>query len=185
MGKWHAKFLLGVAVVLLFSYSQVSGSMSIGARAGFSGYSAGDWSESAPVFGGYIEYTLPMVGVGIRGSVDYWSKTYTFEGFDEEWDVTFSDITIGATGTYRFPLMGSPVTPYVGAGAGLHLLKSEDPDSSVTESKFGIHGIGGAEFMITPMIGVFAEGGYGMVFTEDESTNIWAVCGGVFYRLEM
>lgn len=182
MYKWVSKLVLGLVIIALFSYSQVFAGMSAGARAGFSGYSAGETSESAPIFGGYFEYTLPFLG--IRAGVDYWSKSYGESPFE----ITWSDITISATGIYRFPLIGSPVTPYLGAGAGFHMFSWDFGAleiESQSDNYFGIHGIGGVEFMATPMFGLFAEGKYGTIFSEDESTNVWAVIGGLSYHFPM
>ncbi len=183
MHRWSLTLVLGLAIVSLFCYSQVFAGMSLGAGAGLSGYSAGETSESALIFGGYFEYPLTMVG--IRLGVDYWSKTYG----EAPVEISWSDITISATGIYHFPLIGSPVTPYLGAGVGFHMFKMEFPtilgDLSTSDSYFGVHGVGGGEFMATPMIGLFAEGRYGTIFSEGESTNVWTVLGGLTYHLPM
>jgi len=188
MNRWISNVALAVTILVLFSCSQAIAGLSMGARAGFSGYSAGETSESAPVFGAYVKYTLPLLGFGIRGGVDYWSKTYGEDPAELKW----SDITVSATGLYPFSLPGSPVVPYVGAGVGLHMFKTEfdfgipglEPEDA-SDTYFGIHGVGGAEFMVNPMLSVFAEGKYGVIFSEGESTNVWAVVGGVGYHLEM
>jgi hypothetical protein len=188
MNRWIPNVALVVTILGLFSCSQALAGLSIGGRAGFSGYSEAETSESAPVFGAYVKYTLPVLGFGIRGEVDYWSKTYGEEPAEFKW----SDISISATGLYPFSLPGSPVVPYVGAGVGLHMYKTEldfgipgvEPlDGS--DTYFGVHGVGGAELMVNPMLSVFAEGKYGVIFSEGESTGVWAVIGGVGYHLGM
>jgi hypothetical protein len=177
-----AAALVGVFI----AHSSAFAGMSAGVRAGFSGYSAGEgFSENGLVFGAFAELPLPLP-FDVRAGLDYWSKSYG----EEPVTASLNDITIYGAGLYRLPLVGSPVTPYVGGQAGLHIFRSEldtpleEPISS-TDMYFGIHAIGGAEMAVSPLVGVVAEAKYGMIFSEGESTNVWALLGGAILRLPM
>ncbi len=186
MRRRYLKFIATGLVGLFIAYSPVFGGISAGVRAGFSGYSAGEgFSESGLVLGAFAELPLPLP-VGVRVGLDYWSKDYG----EEPITASLNDITIYGAGLFRLPLVGSPVTPYVGGQAGVHIFKSEldvpliEPESS-TDMYLGVHAVGGAEMAVSPLLGVVAEAKYGLIFSEDESTNVWAVLGGVVLRLPM
>lgn len=184
MRGWHLKFITAALVGIFISYSPVFGGMSGGVRAGFSGYSDGQFGENAPVFGAFVELPLPLP-LDVRVGLDYWSKSYGVEPAT----ASLNDITVYGAGLYRLPLVGSPLTPYVGLQAGVHILRSEieilNETASETNTYLGVHGVGGAEMPVSPLIGVMAEAKYGLIFSEGESTKVWALLGGVVVRLPM
>lgn len=96
-------------------------------------------------------------------SVQYWSATYDESVFGANRDWSWSDIAIKSTVRYLFPIEGG-IRPYVGGGLGIHLY-SWDYDYpgysyggytfpggsfSDSDSEFGFHFLGGAQFKLAP-----------------------------------
>ncbi len=88
-------------------------------------------------------------------SVQYWST-----GYDESsWDRSWSDIAIKSTVRYLFPVQGN-IKPYAGGGLGIHFYHSEwdvpsgyqtwGVSTSTSDTEFGIHVLGGAQFALAP-----------------------------------
>jgi opacity protein-like surface antigen len=92
-------------------------------------------------------------------SVQYWSTGYE----QSTWDWSWSDIAIKSTVRYLFPIEGN-IKPYAGAGLGIHLYSWDYdypgysyggytfPGGSFSDSdtEFGFHILGGAEFKLSP-----------------------------------
>lgn len=122
----------------------------------------------------------PQIHLG--AFLEYWSK-----GYDEgsyEW--SYSDLGFGASGKYYFAQRGS-LEPYAGGGLGLYRAKWESDykgagdlhlGGSATNTEFGIHVMGGADFQVGPKMKAFAELRYSL--SDPDYFGIWA---GVLYTL--
>ncbi len=96
-------------------------------------------------------------------SAQYWGTGYEETIYGAHYGWSWSDIAIKSTVRYQFPMEGS-VRPYVGGGLGIHLYSWdwEYPGYSYggyawpgatlsgSNSEFGFHFLGGAEFKLAP-----------------------------------
>jgi opacity protein-like surface antigen len=140
--------------------------------------------------------TLPIIDLTV-------SAEYAWKSCDSKYSIPGEDEGIGEVTYHHFSLNGSvkykilktvlPVKPYVGAGLGLHYLNSSIdlpeinatiPLSDYSSSRTGAHALGGVlvSFPILPFE-IFAEGRYGVIFTEDESVENVSLYGGLNFKL--
>jgi opacity protein-like surface antigen len=93
----------------------------------------------------------------------------------------------GLHAKYFLPLTGSPVHPYLVAGAGMYQAKVEFSAGTYSESAddtdMGFRGGVGANFTVNPMFGIGAEADYHMVQTEGESTTFYGLKAGLVFNL--
>ncbi len=133
-------------------------------------------SEMCPAIGGVVDFSLPGMPVGLRGGFEYtWkSSNETIFGMDTEGvDVSFSAMIILLAAQYNLVLPGAPMSFYIGAGGEMTMTTfSVDVEGYEDESEtdFGILGYAGANYNMGGM-GLFAEVGYGMIFSKDEATE--------------
>jgi opacity protein-like surface antigen len=155
-----------------------------GAHGGYASYSCAGTSNGGMDFGVNANVSAGFL-VSFQVFADYFTYSETFEGTENEYK--FTDIPIGVHMLYGVSLPGSPIKPYVGAGPSIHLMSGESTVSGSTtetsDTKFGIGGVAGAEFNMTPKIGLFFELRDHIVFTDVENTNALYVLGGVNFKL--
>lgn len=127
---------------------------------------------------GFAFANVPNFSFALEGN--YWSKSYSEDFLGTTWDWTFSDISVGISGRYEFSTVSEVVHPYLGAGAGLHMVKVESEtilgSLSVTDNKFGGHAFGGLKVPVSPIVSFFAEGRYTMV-----DPDYLGIYGGLTY----
>lgn len=137
--------------------------------------------ESTIGFGAEVGFginTVPNFTFSLEGN--YWSKSYSEDVLGTAWDFTFSDISVGVSATYEFSEVSPKFHPYIGAGAGLHMLKAETDimgvSVSATDNKFGGHAFGGFKVPFTPLVSFIAEARYTLV-----DPDYLGVYGGLTY----
>ena len=155
--------------------------------------------------GGKIGFVMPedpidnTIGLGIVADLgtitdaihlaafaEYWGKTYDV-GYSE---ITFSEITIGATAKYYFD-MDSQFKPYAGGGLGFIIGSSSwkykgptnewwsgESDGSDSDTDIGFHVCGGAEYELSDTMTGFAEVKYAM-----DGIDTFIISAGVLYKL--
>ena len=108
----------------------------------------------------------------------YWTKTQGLEGLIE---ASVSDTSVG--GNLIFVLPSSPLGFFVGAGLGAHILKGELNILGITgsdsETKLGVHLLGGLEYALSETLGVFTTARYDIV----SDINQFKIYGGVRFYL--
>ena len=129
-------------------------------------------TETFPAIGGSLDFSLPGIPIGLRGDFDY-----TWKSIEE---VKYTNMIILLAGQYNVVLPGAPMSFYLGAGGQMAMMSSDAPDSD-SETKFGFLAYGGANYSMGG-IGIFAEVGYGMIFTDPSLTNI-PIRGGIKFSL--
>ncbi len=135
-------------------------------------------TETYPAIGGIVDFSLPGIPIGLRAGGEYAWKS--FEG-----DASASSIIILLAGQYNVVLPGAPMSFYIGAGGQMAMSSMDlpdplpDPDS---ENNFGFLAYAGANYNMG-MMGLFAEVGYGMIFTDPESTTNIPIRGGIKFNL--
>ena len=129
-------------------------------------------TETFPAIGGSLDFSLPGIPIGLRGDFDY-----TWKSIEE---VKYTNMIILLAGQYNVVLPGAPMSFYLGAGGQMAMMSSDAPDSD-SETKFGFLAYGGANYSMGGM-GIFAEVGYGMIFTDPSLTNI-PIRGGIKFSL--
>ncbi|HVR70414.1 MAG TPA: outer membrane beta-barrel protein [Vicinamibacteria bacterium] len=91
----------------------------------------------------------------------YWKKGDDVPGLD----VSIEDLNFGLNAILAMP--GGGIEPWVGAGVGLHLVKGVlgvgGFDSGETETKLGIHLLGGLDFGLADSFDLFAALRYDIV----------------------
>jgi len=174
---------LAFCLVLLFvSTSLLAGPMGIGI--GIHGgiemmiSSAEDAeTETYPAIGAALDFSLPGIPIGLRGDFEYAWKSYDVP-FIGEYKAT--NMIILLAGQYNVVLPGAPMSFYLGAG-GQMVMSSTDIEGSEGDTNFGFLAYGGANYNMGS-IGIFAEVGYGMIFSDPSGTNI-PIRGGIKFSL--
>ena len=142
--------------------------------------------ESTISFGFHADMGTITPTLGLEGNIDYWSKSQDRKrgGYEYEWKNR--DLSLGATVKYRFPTQGS-ISPYAGGGLGFHMVKEEkdyereSPYEDRDESgiHLGLHGVGGAEMLLSPNM----RGGVEVRYTLNDPSNL-GIFLGVMYLLK-
>jgi hypothetical protein len=130
-------------------------------------------TETFPAIGGALDFSLPGIPVGIRGDFEYAWKTIG--------EVKYTEIIILLAGQYNVVLPGAPMSFYLGAGGQLCMGSSDIPDSEGS-TDFGFLAYAGANYSMG-MMGIFAEVGYGMIFSDPESVTNIPIRGGIKFNL--
>ena len=162
----------------------------MGIRAGYvTGYDNPDVPESIksldklPMLGAHLDIGIIPV-IDVVASAEYaWE---TVKGFMPGVDLTYGDFSLNGTAIYKFSV--PVVSPYLGAGLGLHrLVYSWDGDSGPVilpddQTKMSWHGLGGVSlnFPALPFT-VFVEGRYTSLQTEPDNTDFTSILGGVTF----
>jgi hypothetical protein len=134
-------------------------------------------TQTYTAIGGLVDFSLPGIPIGLRAGGEYAWKS--FEG-----DAKASSIIILLAGQYNVVLPGAPMSFYIGAGGQMAMSSMDlpdplpDPDS---ETNFGFLAYAGANYSMGG-IGIFAEVGYGMIFSDPSGTNI-PIRGGIKFSL--
>lgn len=111
-------------------------------------------ARSAPFFTGNLRFKLKG-NLVLEPEVGYWKKTNATEAVE----TTLEDVSAGANVLYRVPTRRG-VRFFVGAGLGLHLIRSRfaiagfEFDSD-TEAKQGMHFIAGFDFKVSGGLSAF------------------------------
>jgi opacity protein-like surface antigen len=114
-------------------------------------------------FGASFDYFLtPEFAVGLDGSYASFESDYEDAG-----DAKATTMQFGVHGKYLFPT-GGPVVPYVAVGAGMYTAKLADVgmEDDLDQTKFGMNGGVGLEYMVTPQVGIGVGGTYHYAFGE-------------------
>ncbi len=133
-------------------------------------------SEMAPAIVAGVDFSLPGIPVGLRGGFEYaWkSSNETLFGWDLGGvEASFSVMAILLAVQYNLILPGAPMSFYIGAGGEYAMTKmssDEEGAEDVEENDFGVLGYAGGVYSMGK-IGIFAEVGYGMIFSKDEDTG--------------
>ncbi|MCK4548308.1 MAG: outer membrane beta-barrel protein [Candidatus Eisenbacteria sp.] len=127
---------------------------------------------TALLLGATVDLGEIAPGIGLEGSVDFWTKGYDIGGFGGSSEWRFTNIAFIGGARYNFP--GSGLAPFAFGGLGLHIARASgefsyfDPmsgqtvtnDSSNTDMEFGMQFGAGAEFGVTPLLKAVARVGY-------------------------
>jgi len=197
-GKWTLAILISLLVCSLGTAEALTG-LGFGVRAGTTKLedpNTGDSGDAMTMFGGHLKIgTLPIID--LEASAEYAQKKYDFaipQVDDFTGEVTFRIVSLRASAKYSISPPLSPIKPYVGAGLGMHLMTSTIDlpgtdyviplDEDYSESKTGAHALGGVllSFPVLPFE-IFAEGRYGVIFTEDESVKATSLYAGLNFKL--
>lgn len=175
--------------------------LSVGGRAGIAGYSgdvlfrSGDVGSDL-VLGAHVQLAF-LPRLALEGSAEYFATTFeyetAFEGLTLSREVDFRDLALYATVKLSLdPLPLVPLRPYVGGGAGLHLLTTEivreefsgaehgEPPEEILEdaARGGFHLVAGLDaggFLVP--LGVFVEARYSRIGSDPEISAKSALAG--------
>ena len=168
-----------LALVVLFSSSaraQDQASLSLGA-----GYVDPENSDGSALWV-TANYRFRIANrLLLEPEVGYWEK----DGDLPTFDVSVEDLNFGINALYALADSDAGLVPWAGAGVGLHLVKGVadfdedgDDDAGGTDTRFGIHLLGGADFVLTDTFALYAAARYDFV----SDLNQFKVYGGVRYR---
>jgi hypothetical protein len=129
-------------------------------------------TQTYPAIGGLVDFSLPGIPLGLRGGFEYAWKS--------EGDVTATEMIALLAGQYNVTLPGAPISFYIGAGGQMAMANSGIEDAE-TVTDFGFLAYGGANYNMGSM-GIFAEVGYGMIFSDPSLTHI-PIRGGIKFNL--
>jgi len=175
------KFVLCVMLLLL----------SIPLSAGILGLSAGitggveNWkmdvegaeSQSLTSIGLTASFSPPIIPLGVRGQLEYaWTNVETPVG-----ELKLSDVFLMVGLEYSIAPPLSPASFYVGAGYEMSTIGSEYAEylvegESLTDNGFLIYG---GLNMSLGLFAVFAETGYGIIFSDDANYTHIPLRGGI------
>lgn len=189
-----------VAVMILASAASAQIGVDVGLHGGYAMYAAGE-SNGGMDFGLNVNTSfMPMLSGQVFADYFFYTETHDSTAA-EPWqmETKMTDIPIGVHILYNIDIPGSPIKPYIGAGASFHLMswtatttvggtEVEVDDSS---SKLGIGGVGGVEFMASPQLGIFLELRDHYILTSEDiegtdestdNTNALYILAGVNYH---
>jgi hypothetical protein len=167
---------LALCLILLFvSMPLLAGAtgIGIGIHGGIEMMVVDTTTETYPAIGGIVDFSLPGIPIGLRGGCEYAWKSYD--------DYKVTDIIILLAGQYNVVLPGAPMSFYLGAGGQLCMASTDIPDSEGS-TDFGFLAYAGANYSMG-MMGIFAEVGYGMIFSDPESATNIPIRGGIKFNL--
>lgn len=172
--------LLGGLTVLLLSSGLVAQvEIGIGLRGGLTRVE--DPIGSGPMFGGHL--TLKATPkIHLETMVEYFSSSFE----ENQQEVSWKNLYVGATASYNVNLPRSPLTPYLGIGMCVHRItqtfntkgtgNAVSSDESSLEGCFHVLGGLRLSFSNSP-VQIFAEGRF-MAVGDDETPNLAAVVAG-------
>ena len=117
-------------------------------------------------------FRLPLVSyLVLEPEVGYWKKDYNVAGLV----VSAEDLTYGGNALLVIPV--HPISIWGGAGLGAHRFKGSLGvpglvTVSDTETKLGVHLLGGLDISLSPKLAVFGAGRYDIVHTDINGDNI-------------
>jgi opacity protein-like surface antigen len=119
----------------------------------------------------HLDHGTIVPNLALESRVDYWSKSEEVFGGE----ASVRDIAVGARCKYLFNVSNPVITPFAGAGLGLHFLKAEVsvlpppgfPGEGMSvedsETKLGLDLGGGMAAALSPRTSLLAELWYGIV----------------------
>lgn len=120
--------------------------------------------------------------VSLESRLDYWSQSEEFFGTS----TSVRDVALGARAKYTFVTSNPKVRPFVGAGLGLHFLKSEiipppfgPSTAEVSSTELGVDLGGGVSTPLNPRTDLLGETWFGIV----DGANSFALRAGVSFKL--
>ena len=134
-------------------------------------------TETYPGIGAALDFSLPGIPIGLRGDFEYAWKSYDVPIIGE---YKATNMIILLAGQYNVVLPGAPMSFYLGAGGQMVMSSTDIPDSE-GDTNFGFLGYAGANYSMGGL-GLFAEIGYGMIFSDPSVTNI-PIRGGIKFSL--
>jgi hypothetical protein len=178
------KKLVLYTVLLIASVTLYAGpfGLSVGATGGIERltWEEGD-SDNLTAIGLTATFSPPVLPIGIRAGLEYAWKNYDYPYGDT--NVTFYDFSLLLGIEYYIALPISPLSFYLGTGFELSRFGGElleiaellEPGESVTQN--GLLVYGGVNLNVG-MMAVFAECGYGIIFSEVWNVNV-PIRGGI------
>lgn len=196
MKKLGGFALACVCILGLVSLASAQIGIGAGIHGGYGIYSTEE-SNGGMDFGLNVNISImPMLSGQLFA--DYFLHSESHDStLTEQYDLKYTDIPIGLHLIYDINIPGSPIKPYLGAGASVHIFSSKftysdaQMDTTVSETKFGVGGVGGVEFTATPQLGIFLELRDHYILTSEEiegttektkNTNALYILGGVNYH---
>ncbi len=166
--------------VLVFAISAWAGvEFSHGGLRG--GYVMPNDIDNAIGFGAEAGFTVPVPNLSLSIEGNYWSKSWEESILGSTVEAKISDISFGVSGKYEFVAVPNKLLPYVGAGAAMHLLKTEvtflGNTGSLDDTKVGAHAFGGIRVPFNPMVSGVLEARYTVV--DPDYFGVW---GGINYN---
>ena len=121
-------------------------------------------NDNLMAIGGIVDFSMPGIPIGLRGGFEY-----AWMSLEEPLEGTATTMFILLAGQYNLILPGAPMSFYLGAGGQMAM---SDPgiEGMDSETNLGFLAFDGACYNMDNM-GIFAEIGYGMIFSEDETTG--------------
>jgi opacity protein-like surface antigen len=176
--KRHAKLLLAGLIVLgvaNLSFAQADiGFKGIGGKIGLVGPEGG--IDNAIGFGALVDLGSVTDMIELGAFLEYWSKSVG--------GVDFNALTIAAMVYYHFPMEGSSLSPYVGAGLGFSRTEAGVRNiigpfgGSVSNTDLSISLAGGVDTALSPKATGRAEFKYNL-----DGIDYWSISVGVIFKL--
>ena len=118
-------------------------------------------------FGVFANLGTLTPNVMLEAYANYWQLT---EQFFVTSDLRFRDISVGTRAKYAFNVKNPKITPYAGAGVGVHFLSAKYEDSispllnfDTSETKFGLDVGGGMMAAVSDRASFIGEAWYSFV----------------------
>jgi len=129
-------------------------------------------ASSTITYGAHVDLGEFVPNLRITPFAEYWSVGVN--------NADRSDFLLATNVDWKFPLVGPKVTPYAGAGLGLHFLKANYPAPLADDSKtrFGLHVQGGLVDEVMPNFDIFGE----LRFTFVDQADNFKLLGGFTYN---
>lgn len=129
-------------------------------------------ASSTIMYGVHVDLGEFVPNLRITPFAEYWSVGVS--GADR------SDFVVASDVDWQFPLIGPKVTPYAGAGLGLHFLKAnyQAPTPDFSKTRLGLHVEGGVRDEVMPNLSLFGE----LRFTFVDAADNFKLLGGFTYN---
>jgi len=196
MRSWKSLFLVTVMLLLVPAAAFANGGWQVDVRGGMA-LPMGDYGDafkSGLLIGMDASHMMtPMLAIGVDGnyiknSPTDDSQTALDATFGAGTDAEAKFVHYGAHVKYMLGTKGSKAIPYMVGGGGLYNAKfgitpPGGPEVSDSETKFGLRGGVGANFMVGTSWGIGVQADFHDVMTSGQSSQFIGLAAGLHFNL--
>ena len=170
--------LIFLAAIVFFSVSVRANMLAIGGSFGISNLSNNQFSSdrSNVKYAGFLMLKTPVIPLQIKGGVEYNTSSEKDTVIGIPYNSILNNLSYCASVDFRYHIIMTPLTPYVGVGASMNNLKitletgtggTTVSSDTTYKTEMGVNGHIGLSIEPVKVFSIFIEGYYGQIFTKD------------------